>query len=498
MCSLPTPSEPERPYFEALAATSPAALMWRLMGGLYDPTPAHVQFLSERLALAAMGETPRLLVTEPPRHGKSELVSHAFPVWYLNAFPNRRVILASYEADFAASWGRKVRNTIERGGDLLGVRIAADSSAANRWETTSGGGMVTAGVGGPITGRGADLLIIDDPVKNSEEAESEVFRERAWDWWTSTAYTRLEPNGIVVLLQTRWHEDDLAGRILSRANEHWESVNLPALAELDDPLGRAEGEALWPARYPVAALERIRAEVGSRVWSALYGQRPMPAEGGLFKKEWLDGSRYQISDDGLYLLYEGKQATLANLRRFATVDLATSTKTSADYTVICVFGIGADGTCFLLHVDRARREGPDIIPAIRKVMAERRVPAVWIEAQGFQLSIVQQARREGIAVRELAADRDKVSRALPLTAAFEAKRIRLPLYAAWLGALESELLSFPMGTHDDQVDAMSYGVGVIPQVRGGTAIVAGPSAPVAHASSGQGRYGADFVPARPW
>lgn len=256
----------------------PAALAHAISPDRYQ-IPPHVDLMSRVLADAAMGRRPRVIISMPPRHSKSETASHWYPVWYLDRFPSRRIILCSYEADFAASWGRKARDTIRANPDKLRVRIKTDTTAAARWETTAGGGMVTAGVGGPITGRGANVLVVDDPVKNAEEAESEITREAIWRWWTSTAYTRLEPGAAAVVVATRWHEDDLIGRLLLAAEEggeEWEVINLPAIAEAGDPLGRPEGAALWPERYDVPDLARIRGAVQPYVWEALYQQHPTP------------------------------------------------------------------------------------------------------------------------------------------------------------------------------------------------------------------------------
>lgn len=210
----------------------------------------------------------------PPRHGKSTIGSWWFPVWFFDRFPHKRMILSSYGADFAADWGRRVRNTLVQHGDELTARITGDSSAADRWDTTDGGGMITAGVGGSITGRGADVLMVDDPIKNAEEANSPRHREKVWKWWQSTALTRLEPGGAAVVMQTRWHEDDLTGRIIADEGERWETIRLPALAEARDALDRRPGEALWPERYDVDALRSVRQSVGDYVWESLYQQKP--------------------------------------------------------------------------------------------------------------------------------------------------------------------------------------------------------------------------------
>lgn len=222
-----------------------------------------------------------------PTHN-SELVSHWLPVWWLALWPHNRVILTSYEASFARTWGRAVRNTIAGNPELFpdAVTLAEDSAAANQWNTRAEGGMVTAGAGGAITGRGADLFIIDDPYKNRQDADSPLIRRRVWEWWESTARTRLEPDAVVVLVQTRWHEDDIGGRLI---RDGWPVIRLPAIADhLDhngdpcggDPLGRQVGEALWPDRYDAAALDEIRRDVGAYVWGALFQALPSPPEGG--------------------------------------------------------------------------------------------------------------------------------------------------------------------------------------------------------------------------
>ncbi|NIM50411.1 MAG: terminase, partial [Gemmatimonadales bacterium] len=264
----------------------------KLARGRWRSEP-HLEALSDALFDAATEGGKRIIVSMPPRHGKSELTSHWFPVWYLDRFPDRQLILASYAADFASDWGRKVRNTMAENAQVLRCTLAEDSKAANKWNTTEGGGMVTAGIGGPITGRGAHVLIIDDPVKNLEDAYSAAMRAKAWEWYQSTAYTRLEPNASVVVVMTRWHEDDLVGRLLRAQakgeGDTWEVIRFPALSEGDetDLLGRPENEPLWPDRYDAQRLERIRRTVGPLVWAGLYQQNPVPSGYELFpEKAW--------------------------------------------------------------------------------------------------------------------------------------------------------------------------------------------------------------------
>ena len=225
------------------------------------------------------------------------MVSCWLPIWFLVNWPAGRVGLASYAADFASDWGLRVRRTIEQTPEL-GIRVSKDRARAHDWQLEEGGSMMTAGVGGPFTGRGFDLLIIDDPIKNRAEANSATYRKHLWDWWTSTARTRLEPGGSIVILATRWHEDDLIGRLLNGPQgndefdagdvdlDEWQYIRLPALAEDDDPLGREEGEPLWPARYDARALAALRVELGPQDWAGLFQQRPTEYGGGLFKLHW--------------------------------------------------------------------------------------------------------------------------------------------------------------------------------------------------------------------
>src|SRR5258708_863622 len=221
-----------------------------------------------------------LVIEAPPRHGKSELISRYLPAWYLGLFPARRVMLVGYGAGFARSWGRKARSLlIEHGRDCFGVEVSTEERAASEWGLAGyEGGMVTAGVGGPLTGRGANLLIVDDPIKNAEEAVSQTIRDNHWDWWQSTASTRIEPGGCVIIIATRWHYDDLSGRLIHAAQTGEGSpvrrLRLPAIAEDGDPLGRAAGEALWPERWPRDRLEKIRLEKDAAWWHAMYQQRP--------------------------------------------------------------------------------------------------------------------------------------------------------------------------------------------------------------------------------
>lgn len=415
----------------------------------------HLDLMNRALMRAALNPGQRLVVSIPPRHGKSTLIARMLPAWYLSVRPDHRVILASYEADFAASWGRAVRDLIENV-PALGVTVRADSSAANRWDIAGHeGGMITAGVGGPITGRGAHLLLVDDPVKNAEQAQSKTLRDKAWEWWLSTAYTRLEPGGSAIVVMTRWHDDDLAGRLLEEGG--WEELRLPAIAEDDDPLGRAPGDALWPARYPLASLEDTRTHIGSYWWSALYQQRPQPATGGMFRREWFRRWRHDGPDGFIIEAPSGpRRIGWRDTWRFGTMDVAASTKDTADYTVLSCWAVTPERDLILTDVYRVRMEGPDQPALIARAVSEQALGFVAVERVAYQLTLLQTARRQGLPVRELKADRDKVSRALAAAARYEAGQVYHPASAPWLGAWEDELLGFPTAAHDDQVDTVAY------------------------------------------
>lgn len=450
-------TDQKRRLRDELARMSPAALAALHSRGRWLMAP-HLKLLDCKLRAVCDGSIKRLKISMPPRHGKSELASKYFPAWWLGNRPDDRVILCSYEADFAASWGRKVRDILEEIGDrVFRVTVRRDSSAADRWDIDDHlGGMNTAGVCGPITGKGAHLLIIDDPVKDAEQANSETYRERAWDWYRSTAYSRLEPDGSIILIQTRWHEEDLAGRVAKHAKEtgeRWESLDLPALSlGAGDPLGRPEGEPLWADRYDRAALLQIQSTLGGYWWSALYQGSPQPAEGGCFKRSWL---RYWTRDGELYLL-SGRPVAAKHCRVFLTVDLAFSLKKESDYTVIAAWAVTPRQDLICLDLHRERLEGPEILPAIQAMARRHRAAYVGIEDVAAQALVIQAARKAGLTVRSLKADRDKLSRAIPATVRMEAGQIYLPESAPWLDEFIAELLSFPHGAHDDQVDVLAY------------------------------------------
>jgi hypothetical protein len=249
------------------------------------------------------GEIKRLMVFMPPRHGKSEVVSKKFPAWYLGRNPEKEMIITSYSADVAEDFSRIARDTLEEWGPkIFGVTVAQDSKAVDRWGVQSvpkdpdekpekyRGGLKAAGVGGSITGRGAHVAIIDDPFKGVEDSSSPTMRQKVYDWYKAVLWTRLAPGGAIILVMTRWHEDDLAGRLIKEMEkedgEKWEIVELPAVAEENDILGRSPGEGLWIERFGQAYYDKLKTTVGSKFFASLYQQKPRPGEGSTFKRRW--------------------------------------------------------------------------------------------------------------------------------------------------------------------------------------------------------------------
>ncbi|ACX71144.1 hypothetical protein pZL12.67c [Streptomyces phage ZL12] len=276
---------------------SPGALASVLTEGREKQAP-HLNMIDDVFRRIAAGERMQVMITCPPRHGKSQRASRWGPLWYLRRNPTARVMLASYGAELADDHGRWVRDQLRLYGDTLGVRLDPASRAANRFDleaprgSSVRGGMVTAGVGGSLTGKGFSLGIIDDPFKGSDDANSPAQRQRVWDWYRSVFYTRRAPGASIVLINTRWHELDLSGQILDTEPENWTLIDLPALALSDtDPLGRRPGEALWPEQYDEEELARTKRAVGERVWWALYQQQPRPLEGGVWQWAWITDNR---------------------------------------------------------------------------------------------------------------------------------------------------------------------------------------------------------------
>ena len=470
-----------------LARSSPAGFAHVASRGAWTPYE-HLILLNDYLLRVANGELDRLMIWTPPRHGKSVLVSQWLSAWYLGTFPDREVMLASYEATLARSWGRKARETLQEHGKWcfdVGVRL--EPRAADWWQIAGHDGvMVTAGVGGALTGKGADLLIIDDPIKNSEQAASAVMRDKQHDWWRSTASTRLHPGAAAVIVQTRWNEDDLSGRLLAEEPGRWTVLNLPALAEENDQLGRAFGEPLCPELYDIEALEQIRQQVGGYFWAAMYQGRPAPAEGYLFKRRDL---RYWREDTNMVgavvqrwiVLGDGEDGArrfdTGQCTRFQTVDVAMSERETADWTVVSTWMATPDMDLVLIDCQRRHFEEQQTVEFLAGVNDQHGRPPMWIERFGAGRNPLARLGSMGHPVMEIPAEAgaqvDKLTRAFGAIALCERHKLFLPSgQPEWLGAFEDEMASFPNAAHDDMVDTVSYAARLLPRMR-----PAGPPVP---------------------
>jgi predicted phage terminase large subunit-like protein len=435
--------------------------------------PPHVRLISDTVVALIEGRLlkpngrpyRKLMVALPPRHGKSELISRYAPAWYLAKYPERKVMVVGYSDEFAAGFGRDARTLVEAAPKHLSTPLRQDVKAAHRWITEANGAMFTAGIGGPLTGRGGHYIVIDDPIKSAAEAQSETIRQAHWDWVQSTVLTRREPGAVVILVATRWHESDLSGKFLEWEGDDWYQLVLPAIAGEDDPLGRQPGEALWPDRIPLEELEEIRdgGDESMYWWSAMYQQSPTVEGGGIFQA---DHFRYwSPRGDDIVLQLPGaveKTVPRASLRTFGVVDLAATLKTTADYSVFALFGVTPDRQLLLLDRVRTRIEGPDHMPTLER-LHEAWKPAFWgIERATFGLTLLQTAVRTGrIPVRELRPDGDKVSRAYSASALAMGGRYYLPKQAPWLDEWVHEHLGFPNGAHDDCVDTSAYAAKIV-------------------------------------
>ena len=460
--SLPSPQEAARELLARRAARKSLIEFTRYTKPDFQ-VGEHHRKIADALESVERGECDRLMIFAPPRHTKSELASRRFPAWYLGRHPDRQLIAATYAGDFALDFGREVRGIVqseEFRALYPEVTLAADSQAANRWHTNHGGVSVYVGVGGPITGRGAHIALVDDPFKNREEADSEVRRETVWKWYTSTLRTRLMPGGAIVLIMTRWHEDDLAGRLLARQPDEWKVVELQAVSRE----GSDRESALWPAWYDLAALKRIKADIGPRDWHALYQQRPTAEEGTFFKREW-------------FRRYLPEQLP-KHLHRYITSDHAPAGDEDSDYTCVRVWGVDPEGDLWLLdgfrHQETLDKTADKVIgnkaaaaagklnkgePVIEGLL-KRHKPFAWFPeddnnwkaAAGF---ITRQMREEKQFCRIEPISphgNDKPTKAQPFQAMAASGRVWLPVGPMGDDVLE-QYLKFPAGKNDDEVDA---------------------------------------------
>ncbi len=415
----------------------------------------HIDAMCEHLEAVTTGQIKRLLINVPPGYSKSRTVTVAWPCWEWIRAPHLRYQCFSYSSDLSTDHNMERRSIVVSDWyQRLAphVKIAGDDNRKTQFSNAFKGKMMATSFGGTATGKGGERLVIDDPL-NPKQAASETELKGAEKFFRQTIQSRLrdKKGGAIVIVMQRLHELDTAALALDMGYEH---LLIPAEYEparskvtvlgWKDPRTKP-GEILWPEHEGREEIEVMKVALGPYAYNGQYQQRPHPEEGGIFKKAWF---RYY---DAKELAFKGRGI------RFGAVDLACSEKQAADYTVITSWAL-IDGQLYLLDMDRRRIEAPDIVPAIRQACERNQLDQVWIERTGFQLAIVQQARRERLPVMELLPDKDKVSRAYAAVPSFARGDVFFPAGVGWLSDLEGELLAFPNAAHDDIVDSVVYGV----------------------------------------
>lgn len=444
-------------YELSLAMQTPGLLARWYSGGAWRMA-SHLAYVDREVIKTLHGDGPRIVVIEmPPRHGKSVYVSQYLPAWAILRWPEERCAVVSYSSDYATVWGRRTREVVQGIGRKMGVQLSRASASASEWETTAGGGFVATGIGGGLTGRGFNLLILDDVVKNDEEALSQRVRERHWDWWQSTASTRLEPGGVVIVMMTRWHDDDLVGKLVKQAESEEgqpiKRLRLPAICEEEGcPIGRKVGDALWPARWPIESMQQRERELDQFWWSALYQQRPSRSG----KMEWPDS-------------YFDRNRIWAERMpdRFDSLVIACDPSKGrdsrrGDFSAIVTVGLA--GGKLWVDADVRRMPVTDVARAV--VMMAQRYPAqaVGVEANGFQELLAPEIQRAEVELgcpplplHTITNTVNKDVRISRLGSALAQDRFR---FVAGSGTrlIVEQLREWPHGQHDDGPDALEMGV----------------------------------------
>lgn len=425
-------------------------------------TPArHHRLIAEKLQEVADGKCKRLMVWLPPRHGKSMEITETFPSYFLGRHPEKHVIEVSYNNDFAEKFGLANRLKVERYGyQIFGHNYSEYKATKTNWSLDNNiGGMLSVGVGGAITGEGADLLLIDDPIKNRQEAESETYRRHLYEEYQSTLYTRVQRNGAIIIVMTRWHEDDICGKLLNPSivePEHWEILDIPAVCETeDDPLGREIGETIWPEiGYDKEWAVKTKAAVGTYAWAGMYQQRPAPLEGGLFKRSFF--KFYKVLPGDFNQVVQSWDCT------FKEAD-------TSDFVAGHVWGRkGAD--FYLMDRVHAKMGITATMQSIRGLTAKwPNGRAKLIEEAANGAAVIELLRREISGIKPIHPDGGKVVRAQAIMPFVEAGNVWLPdpSIAPWVHDFVEECANFPNALHDDDVDAMTQALnylGAAPQI----------------------------------
>lgn len=429
----------------------------------------HIDAICDHLEGVTNGYIRRLIINIPPRHMKSLICSTNWTAWAWINKPHLRWLCASHSLSLAIRDNRKCRNLIEsawyqqRWGDLYG--FSKDQNAKSRFENSQGGYRLAISVGSSLTGEGGDIIVIDDP-HNAQHVDHKQ-RESTLDWYDGALSTRLNnpETGAIVLIMQRLHDKDLAGHLLEKGG--WEHLCLPAEYEgskyttflgFKDPR-QTEGELLWPRRVSAANIDELKKTLGSIKYASQFQQRPIPASGGQFKKKYLRYFKIEtVGTDTFYTLATEsgpRRIAASSLSKFVTVDLAVTKKEESDYTVISLWSVTKDKELLLLDVLRDRLDNPEQVEAITRLYLRERPAYIAIETVAYQLALVQQLRRQGLAIREYKPKGDKVARASTASVLYEAGQVYHLANASWLADCEKELLHFPKSEHDDFVDTVS-------------------------------------------
>lgn len=444
--------------------------------------PRHMEFLCNKLQEKMTRKGDRLLVCFPPGHGKSTVSSLYYPAFYLSKNPTHNIITVSHTESFAEQWGRKVRNIMlsdEYKVLFPEIEVSDDSRSAGRWDLKQGGSYYATGVGGTVTGRRADMVICDDLLKGVDDAESKLVRDNMWDWWGSDLSTRLKPSGVMVIIGTRWHLDDIIGRVMAaekqKGGDKWDKVILPALAKEKDPLGRKPGEALWPEWESEAALARRRAQpsMTARQWESLYQQSPVLESGNIIKRDWIKIWNQREPPKCDFILQSW--------------DTAITSKNKSAYSVCLTFGIFKEDktdlpSVILLSRWRGRVDYPDLRKMAQRLANHylddnREVPMmgnhskppdmILIEAKATGEPLIADLNRAGIAATRFNPNKhgDKNARLLLTTDIFENGRFYVPgqppnytLPRRWAEEYVNSLMSFPASDSRDDADATSQAI----------------------------------------
>lgn len=417
---------------------------WARWNG-FEPAKHH-RLLNDELEKVVRGDTKKLAVFMPPGSAKSTYASVLFPPWFLAQREGSAVLSCSHSYTLAERFGKRCRNLIENNQPVLGYKLAKDSQAAGDWATTNGGVYFAAGVGAGIAGHRADLGLIDDPIGTQEDADSDLIREKQWDWYLNDFFPRLKPNASQVLIMNRRHEEDLAGLLLNQGD--WRVVKLPFFAVAGDPIGRNVGDRLWPEWFTEEMAADIK-KLPARVRAGLYDQEPAPEEGNFFKSDWL--VEYQ------------RDALPKNLRVFVASDHAVSEDQTADFTCLLAAGLDEQDNLWILpDIWWKQANTVDVVEAMLD-LAKRRQPVMWWAEKGHISKSIEGFLFKRMVetstyfpLEQITPVRDKQTRAQSVAGRMSMGKVFFPAFAHWWPQARHELLMFPAGKHDDFVDALSH------------------------------------------